>query len=181
MPVYYTICPAPVPVVKGTVFNEILTLMRRFCTNKVKILTETAKKRRVPKKIRDAALSVSPDLLEFFAVLERAGDLLAQDIIAVVGVVKGDNVQLFDSELAVFVERAQELVDHRRVHMLALRHVEARARHLVGHAVTGLDAHIVTACSASPMLTVNAPRFKMFFTVLWPPLKYIAMMSTGCG
>jgi len=25
------------------------------------------------------------------------------------------------------------------------------------------------------MLTVNAPRFKMFFTVLWPPLKYIAM------
>ena len=24
------------------------------------------------------------------------------------------------------------------------------------------------------MLTVNAPRFKMFFTVLWPPLKYIA-------
>lgn len=77
MPVYYTICPAPVPVVKGTVFNEILTLMRRFCTNKVEILTETAKKRRVPKKIRDAALSVSPDLLEFFAVLERAGDLLA--------------------------------------------------------------------------------------------------------
>ena len=50
MPVYYTICPAPVPVVKGTVFNEILTLMRRFCTNKVEILTETAKKRRVPKK-----------------------------------------------------------------------------------------------------------------------------------
>ena len=46
MPVYYTICPAPVPVVKGTVFNEILTLMRWFCTNKVKILTETAKKRR---------------------------------------------------------------------------------------------------------------------------------------
>ena len=45
MPVYYTICPAPVPVVKGTVFNEILTLMRRFCTNKVEILTETAKKR----------------------------------------------------------------------------------------------------------------------------------------
>lgn len=44
MPVYYTICPAPVPVVKGTVFNEILTLMRRFCTNKVEILTETAKK-----------------------------------------------------------------------------------------------------------------------------------------
>ena len=42
MPVYYTICPAPVPVVKGTVFNEILTLMRRFCTNKVEILTETA-------------------------------------------------------------------------------------------------------------------------------------------
>ena len=40
MPVYYTICPAPVPVVKGTVFNEILTLMRRFCTNKVEILTE---------------------------------------------------------------------------------------------------------------------------------------------
>ena len=105
MPVYYTICPAPVPVVKGTVFNEILTLMRWFCTNKVKILTETVKKRRVPKKIRDAALSVSPDLLQFFAVLERAGDLLAQDIIAVVGVVKGDDVQLFDSELAVFVER----------------------------------------------------------------------------
>lgn len=25
------------------------------------------------------------------------------------------------------------------------------------------------------MLTVNAPRFKIFFTVLWPPLKYIAM------
>ena len=48
MPVYYTTCPAPVPVVKGTVFNEILTLMRRFCTNKVEILTETAKKRRVP-------------------------------------------------------------------------------------------------------------------------------------
>ena len=46
MPVYYTICPAPVPVVKGTVFNEILTLMRRFCTNKVEILTETAKKPR---------------------------------------------------------------------------------------------------------------------------------------
>ena len=46
MPVYYTICPAPVPVVKGTVFNEILTLMRRFCTNKVEILIETAKKRR---------------------------------------------------------------------------------------------------------------------------------------
>ena len=45
MPVYYTICPAPVPVVKGTVFNEILTLMRRFCTNKVEILIETAKKR----------------------------------------------------------------------------------------------------------------------------------------
>ena len=44
MPVYYTTCPAPVPVVKGTVFNEILTLMRRFCTNKVEILTETAKK-----------------------------------------------------------------------------------------------------------------------------------------
>lgn len=105
MPVYYTTCPAPVPVVKGTVFNEILTLMRRFCTNKVKILTETAKKRRVPKKIRVAALSVSPDLLEFFAVLERAGDLLAQDIIAVVGVVKGDDVQLLDSEPAVFVER----------------------------------------------------------------------------
>ena len=40
MPVYYTICPAPVPVVKGTVFNEILTLMRRFCTNKIEILTE---------------------------------------------------------------------------------------------------------------------------------------------
>ena len=52
MPVYYTTCPAPVPVVKETVFNEILTLMRRFCTNKVEILTETAKKRRVPKKIR---------------------------------------------------------------------------------------------------------------------------------
>ena len=50
MPVYYTTCPAPVPVVKGTVFNEFLTLMRRFCTNKVEILTETAKKRRVPKK-----------------------------------------------------------------------------------------------------------------------------------
>lgn len=47
MPVYYTICPAPVPVVKGTVFNEILTLMRRFCTNKVEILIETAKKRRI--------------------------------------------------------------------------------------------------------------------------------------
>ena len=89
-----------------------------------------------------------------------------------VGVVKGDDVQLFDSELAVFVERAlvhadvhdlagqescllvvahelalereRELVDHRRVHTLALRHVEARARHLVGHAVAGLDAHIVT-------------------------------------
>ena len=44
MPVYYTICPAPVPVVKGTVFNEILTLMRRFCTNKIEILTETANK-----------------------------------------------------------------------------------------------------------------------------------------
>ncbi len=55
MPVYYTTCPAPVPVVKGTVFNEILTLMRRFCTNKVEILIETAKKRRVPKKIRDPA------------------------------------------------------------------------------------------------------------------------------
>ena len=82
-------------------------------------------------------------------------------------------------ELAL--ERERQLVDHRRIHMLALRHVEARARHLVGHAVTGLEAHIVTACSASPMLTVNAPRFKMFFTVLWPPLKYIAMMSTGCG
>lgn len=41
MPVYYTTCPAPVPVVKETVFNEILTLMRRFCTNKVEILTET--------------------------------------------------------------------------------------------------------------------------------------------
>ena len=50
MPVYYTICPAPVPVVKGTVFNEILTLMRRFCTNKVEILIETAKKRRVRRK-----------------------------------------------------------------------------------------------------------------------------------
>ena len=48
MPVYYTTCPAPVPVVKETVFNEILTLMRRFCTNKVELLTETAKKRRVP-------------------------------------------------------------------------------------------------------------------------------------
>ena len=58
MPVYYTTCPALVPVVKGTVSNEILTLMRRFCTNKVKILTETAKKRRVPKKIRDAARCV---------------------------------------------------------------------------------------------------------------------------
>ena len=43
MPVYYTTCPAPVPVVKETVFNEILTLMRRFCTNKVELLTETAK------------------------------------------------------------------------------------------------------------------------------------------
>lgn len=43
MPVYYTTCPVPVPVVKGTVFNEILTLMRRFCTNKVEILTETEK------------------------------------------------------------------------------------------------------------------------------------------
>ena len=128
-----------------------------------------------------------------------------------VGVVKGDDVQLFDSELAVFVERAlvhadvhnlagqescllvvahelalereRELVDHRRVHMLALRHVEARARHLVGHAVAGLDAHIVTGrrmlCVAHAQ--VNAPRFKMFFTVLWPPLKYIAIMSTGRG
>ena len=76
MPVYYTICPAPVPVVKGTVFNEILTLMRRFCTNKVELLTETAKKRRVPYFLRDAALSVSPDLLEFFAVLERAVEKL---------------------------------------------------------------------------------------------------------
>ena len=44
MPVYYTICPAPVPVVKGTVFNEILTLMRWFCTNKVKILTASRRK-----------------------------------------------------------------------------------------------------------------------------------------
>ena len=26
MPVYYTTCPAPVPVVKETVFNEILTI-----------------------------------------------------------------------------------------------------------------------------------------------------------
>ena len=107
MLVYYTTCPAPVPVVKGTVFNEILTLMRRFCTNKVEILTETAKKRRVPKKIRDAALSVSPDLLEFFAVLERAGDPPAQDRIAGVGVVKGDDVRLGDSELADFVARAR--------------------------------------------------------------------------
>lgn len=32
MPVYYTICPAPVPVVKGTYFNEFLTRLRRFCT-----------------------------------------------------------------------------------------------------------------------------------------------------
>ena len=56
MPVYYTTCPAPVPVVKETVFNEILTLMRRFCTNKVELLTETAKKRRVPYFLRDAAL-----------------------------------------------------------------------------------------------------------------------------
>ena len=85
--------------------------------------------------------------------------------------VKRDNVQLCDIQLAVFVERTlvhadvhdlaeqqlgllveahelalereRQLVDHRRVHMLALRHVEARARHLVGHAVAGLDAHIV--------------------------------------
>ena len=105
MSVYYTTCPALVPVVKGTVSNEILTLMRRFCTNKVEILTETAKKRRVPKKIRDAALSVSPDLLEFFAVLERSADLFAQSEIVVVRRVKRDNVQLRDIQLAVFVER----------------------------------------------------------------------------
>ena len=61
MPVYYTTCPAPVPVVKETVFNEILTLMRRFCTNKVELLTETAKKRRVPYFLRDAGRLVWPD------------------------------------------------------------------------------------------------------------------------
>ena len=60
MPVYYTTCPAPVPVVKETVFNEILTLMRRFCTNKVEILTETAKKRRVPYFLRRIYLNFLP-------------------------------------------------------------------------------------------------------------------------
>ena len=85
--------------------------------------------------------------------------------------VKRDDVQLCNVQLAVFVERTlvhadvhdlaeqqlgllveahklalereRQLVDHRRIHMLALRHVEARARHLVGHAVAGHDAHII--------------------------------------
>ena len=90
--------------------------MRRFCTNKVEILTETAKNRRVPKKIRDAALSVSPDLLEFFAVLERSADLFAQSEIVVVRRVKRDDVQLCNVQLAVFVERT---LVHADVHDLA--------------------------------------------------------------
>ena len=164
MPVYYTTCPAPVPVVKGTVFNEVLTLMRRFCTNKVEILTETAKKRRVPKKIRDAALSVSPDLLEFFAVLERAGDLLAQDIIAVVGVVKGDDVQLFDSELAVFVERA---LVHADVHDLAESGVLVSSSKLTSlHSSVSGSSSIIGASTCSLFVTWKPARATLSGTLL---------------
>ena len=66
MPVYYTTCPAPVPVVKGTVFNKILTPMRRFCTNKVEILIETAKRR-----ILVADTDIGRELKESIGHLEK--------------------------------------------------------------------------------------------------------------